>query len=255
MNRQAEHADAFRRLHVTGNPLVLFNAWDAGSARAVADAGARAIATSSWAMAAANGEADGERLPLPQVLETVRRVARSVDLPVSADLESGYADAADGVGTAAAALIAAGAVGCNLEDGMPGAGRMRAPDDQAARLRAARVAAQGAGFALFLNARTDLFLLAPPERHADAMPEALARAEVYAGAGADGLFVPGLVDPELVAGLAQASPLPLNVMIGEGSPDPGVLAAAGAARVSYGPVPYLRAMKALEEAARTVLAP
>lgn len=229
--------------------MILFNVWSAGSARTVAEAGARAIATSSWAVAAANGEVDGERLPLPVVLETVRAILRSVDLPVSTDIESGYADSADGVRATITMLIEAGAVGCNLEDGIPGAGRMRAADEQAVRLRAARNAAQEAGLELFLNARTDAFLLAPPERHAEHVAEALARAKVYADADADGLFVPGLVDSKLIAELAQASPLPLNVMIAEGFPDLRALAAAGVARVSHGPGPYLLAMNALREAA------
>lgn len=251
MSRQAEDAAAFRRLHVAGDPLILFNIWDAGSALAVADAGASAIATSSWAVAAANGESDGERLPLSLALETVRSIVRTVDLPVSADIESGYADSADGVGNTITLLIEAGAVGCNLEDGIPGTDRVRAQSEQVARLQAARDAARNARLDFFINARTDIFLIAPPARHAEHVADALSRAQSYAEAGADGLFVPGLVDAKLITDLAGQCPLPLNVMVGEGSADLRTLADAGVARISHGPVPYLLAMSAIREAART----
>ena len=245
-------AAQFHELHIRGRPLVLFNAWDAGSARAVAAAGARAIATGSWSVAAANGYADGENMPFALAIDNLARIAKAVALPVTIDLESGYGEAADAVGIAVTAAIGAGAVGCNLEDSIPGSGALRDIAVQAARLRAGRAAAGKLGF--FINARTDLFLNSAPASHNDAMvAQALERAAADAGAGADGLFVPGLADPALIARLVKAAPLPVNIMVTDDTPSLAAMAALGVARVSHGPRPYLAMMKALETAARTAL--
>ncbi len=249
MSRQAEHATTFHRLHTGAGPLILFNAWDAGSARAIASAGALAIATGSWSVAAAHGCDDGERLALADVLANARRIVQAVDLPVSIDLEAGYGIDADGVGASISALIETGAIGCNLEDGIAGAGAMRTLEEQAARLRAARAAADRAGLALFVNARTDAFLLAAPARHGEFVDDVLARARAYAEAGGNGLFVPGLVDETLIRTVVEASPLPVNVMIGPGSPSIGHLAALGVARISHGPGPYIAAMDFVRQSA------
>lgn len=250
MSRQAERAAAFHQLHRGDRPLILFNAWDAGSARAIASAGAAAIATGSWSVAAAHGCEDGEQLPLADVLANARRIAEAVDLPVSIDLEAGYAEDTNGVGGTVAALLDTGAIGCNLEDGVVGGARLRAVDEQAARYRAARAAADAKGIGLFVNARTDAFLITPPENHVQQVDEVLARARAYADAGADGLFVPGLVDEALIRAIVQASPLPVNVMIGAASPPLSRLAEFGVARISHGPGPYLAAMDALRNAAQ-----
>jgi len=244
--------EQFRALHIPGKPLILFNVWDAGSARAVAAAGARALATSSWSVANANGFADGERIPLALVIDNLRRIVGATDLPVTIDLEGGYGDTPEEVGETIALAITAGAVGCNLEDSFPVNGKLRATADQAARIRRARQIADAANLHFFINARTDVFFQRPPERHDDEMAaEAIERARAYAEAGADGLFVPCLADIALIARLAQASPIPLNIMVGDATPPVSVLAEHGVARLSHGPRPYLMAMKALEEAART----
>ena len=250
-----EAARAFHALHVPGEPLVLFNAWDAGSARAVAGAGAKAIATGSWSVAAANGFDDGERLPLTLVMDNLRRIVASVALPVTVDLESGYGEAPDAVAATVGAALEAGAVGCNLEDSFPADGRLRAVADQVARLAAARRAAEAAGVALFLNARTDVFFQKPAAEHDSAMvDDALQRARAYADAGASGLFVPGLVDEALIARVAEASPLPVNVMAMPGVPSRARLAALGVARISHGPGPYRGAMQWLADAAKAAMA-
>lgn len=252
---QNDKARLFHSLHVRGKPLVLFNAWDAGSARAVALAGAHAIATGSWSVAAANGFDDGERLPFTVALENLRRMVAAVAQPVTIDLESGYGDAPGQVGATVAAAVAAGAVGCNLEDSFPADGHLRDTGDQVARLAAARRAAQDAGVTMFINARTDVFFQKPAEAHDMAMVEdALQRARAYADAGADGLFVPGVVAAPLIARLAEASPLPLNVMAMPGVPDRLRLAELGVARISHGPGPYRGAMQWLTEAARAAMA-
>ena len=254
---QQDKARAFRALHVPGTPLVLFNAWDAGSARAVADAGANAIATGSWSVAAANGFADGERLPLPFALDNLRRIVAAVPaLPVTIDLESGYGDAPETVAATVAAAIDAGAVGCNLEDSFPADGSLRALADQVARLAAARRVAAASGVREFhINARTDVFFQKPAAAHDAAMVDAaLERARAYADAGASGLFVPGVVAEALVARICEASPLPVNVMHMPGVPPRARLAELGVARISHGPGPYRGAMQWLTDAAKAAMA-
>lgn len=255
MSTQDEKARLFRSLHVAGEPLVLFNAWDAGSARAVADAGAKAIATGSWSVAAANGFADGEHLPLDFAMANLRRIVAAVALPVTIDLESGYGETADAVAATVAATLAAGAVGCNLEDSFPADGSLRDTIDQVARLTAARKAADNAGIAMYINARTDVFFQQPADAHDNAMVDAaLERARAYADAGASGLFVPGVVADKLIARIAERSPLPVNVMHIAGLPDRRRLAELGVARISHGPGPYAGAMQWLTGAAKAAMA-
>ena len=251
MADQTGKAEQFRALHLPGKPLVLFNIWDAGSAKAVATGGAKAIATSSWSVANANGFSDGEQTPLTLAIENLRRIVGATDLPVTIDLESGYGDTSEAVGETIGLAIDAGAVGCNLEDSFPANGKFRETVDQADRIRRARQTANATDIHFFINAWTDVFFQRPPAEHDDAMVAgAIERARAYAEAGADGLFAPGLVDITLIARLAKASPLPFNIMVGDGTSALRVLAEHGVARVSYGPRPYLRAMMALEEAAR-----
>jgi 2-methylisocitrate lyase-like PEP mutase family enzyme len=248
---QIRRAEQFRALHVAGKPLVLFNIWDAGSAKAVAAAGAKAIGTSSWAVGNANGFADGERIPLALAIDNLRRIASATELPVTIDLESGYADAPEAIGESIRLAIDAGAAGCNLEDRFPANGRLREIVDQANRIRRARQTADTTNVHFFINARTDVFFQRPPEQHDYALAaEAIERARAYAEAGADGLFAPGLADITLIARVAKASPLPVNIMVGDATPPLRTLAEHGVARVSHGPRPYLMVVKALEEAAR-----
>ena len=248
-------ARLFHSLHVRGEPLVLFNAWDAGSARAVAEAGAKAVATGSWSVAAANGFADGENLPRAFAMDNLRRIVAAVALPVTIDLESGYGEMPAAVGATVAAALDAGAVGCNLEDSFPADGSLRDVADQVARLAAARKAADDAGIALFINARTDVFFQKPAAAHDMAMVDAaLERARAYAAVGASGLFVPGVVAEDLIARIAEASPLPVNIMVMPGVPNRARLAALGVARISHGPGPYRGAMQWLTEAAKAAIA-
>jgi 2-methylisocitrate lyase-like PEP mutase family enzyme len=248
---QTEKAELFRALHVPGKPLILFNVWDAGSAKAVAAGGAKAIATSSWSVANANGFTDGENIPFVLAVDNLRRIVRATNLPVTFDLESGYGDAPEAVGEAISLVIDAEAVGCNLEDSFPANGKLRETLAQVNRIRRARQTADAADVRLFINARTDVFFQRGSEQHNDAMlVEAINRARAYADAGADGLFVPGLSDIRLIARLAEASSLPLNIMVGAATSSVRALAGHGVARVSHGPSPYLIAMKALEDAAR-----
>jgi 2-methylisocitrate lyase-like PEP mutase family enzyme len=255
MADQTRKAEEFRALHIPGVPLVLFNIWDAGGAKAVATGGAKAVATSSWSVANANGFADGERIPLALAIGNLRRIVEATELPVTIDLESGYGDTPEFVGETVALAIDAGAVGCNLEDSFPANGKLRETADHSDRIRRARQTADAANIDLFINARTDVFFQRSPEQHNDAMVvEAIERANAYAEAGADGLFAPGLADITLIARLAKASPLPLNIMVGDATPPLRTLADHGVARVSHGPRPYAIVMKALEQAARSASA-
>lgn len=251
---QQDKASAFRALHKRGSPLILFNAWDAGSAQAVAKAGAAAIATGSWSIAAANGLPDGEKVDRNLHLETIRRIAQAVDLPLTADLESGFSADAAGVGETVRLAIEAGGIGCNLEDSYPADASLRPVDEAASRYEAARRAADGACPGFFINARTDVFFQKPSEEHSMAMvEEALERGRAYADAGADGLFVPFVTDLDLTRELASRSPLPLNVMRMSTTPSIADLTEAGVARISHGPYPYIVAMGALESAARDLV--
>jgi 2-methylisocitrate lyase-like PEP mutase family enzyme len=244
---QADKARLFAALHRPGEPLILFNAWDAGSARVVAEAGARAIATGSWSVAAAQGYDDSEALPLDLALANAARIAAAVDLPVTIDFEGAYAAAPDEAAANVARLAATGAIGCNFEDQAIGGEGLHPIEKQAARIRAIR-AATGPDF--FLNARTDLFLKAKKESHDAAMVDAaLERARAFAGAGASGIFVPLLDDLSLLERFCAASPLPVNVMAHPGAPSAAEAARAGVARISHGPYPYRLALAALKQAA------
>ena len=248
---QTERAKTFHSLHVPGDPLVLFNVWDAGTARVTAQAGAKAIATGSWSVAEAHGYGDGEKLPLELALTNLERIVAAVKLPVSIDLEAGYGRAGTAVAETIAKAIAKGAIGCNLEDRIIGEEGLYSAADQSSRIRAAREAAERAGIPFFINARTDLFLKAPSTKHDGPLVDAaLQRAQAYAEAGASGLFVPGLVDEALIGNLCKACPLPVNILVLPAAPPANRLAALGVARISHGPGPYRLAMRALEEAAR-----
>lgn len=233
----------FSRLHVPGRPLLLWNIWDAGSARAVEAAGARAVATGSASVAGAMGYADGQALPLDLLLVLVQRIAASVSLPLSVDFESGYAEDPAQLSENAARLRDSGAIGCNFEDGIPPENGIRSLAAQLPRLSALRAGAPD----LFINARTDLFLQNPAEAHDGLIDEAIARARAYADAGADGFFAPGLVAPPLIARLCGEQPLPVNVMKSPSAPDIATLAGLGVARISWGPFPWRAAMAQLAE--------
>ncbi|MGW3073578.1 MULTISPECIES: isocitrate lyase/PEP mutase family protein [unclassified Kitasatospora] len=239
-----EKAGLLRELHRPGEPLVLANAWDVPSARLVAGAGARAVATASASVSWSLGSADGGGADREQVLARTAQIVRAVDLPVTADLEGGYADSAAGVGETVAGLLATGAVGVNLED------EGRPLEEAAERIAAARAAADAAGVPLFVNARTDVFLrgIGAPEGRLD---EAVRRLRAYVEAGADGVFAPGVSDPETIAALVEAVPAPLNVLAGPGAPAVAELAKLGVARISLGPglaeVAYAAVRRAAEE--------
>jgi len=253
MSDQVTKAQAFKALHIQGSPIILFNVWDAGSAKAVAASGAKALATGSWSVAAAYGFDDGEHMPFDLAIANLERIVAATDLPVTIDLESGYGANPEEVGTSVARVVQAGAIGCNIEDSSRETKPLRGVSEQAARLKGARHAADRLGIPAFLNARTDVFLVAPADTHEGLVAEALERGRAYADAGADGFFVPGLVNETLIARVVEGSPLPVNVMFNAAMPPAARLAELGVARISHGPGPYRMMMKALENAAREAL--
>lgn len=254
---RADRLARFSALHRPGAPLVLWNAWDAGSAAALVRAGAKAVATGSASVAGALGFADGEDLPLALV-ETVaaRVVAVAGDLPVSIDFEGAYSTDPDQAAANALRLARLGAVGLNVEDGVVGGPGLHGTDAQAARLAAIAATAAAEGLPLHLNARIDLFIREKDAaKHPALMAEALDRAHAYAEAGAASLYPILLSDPALIEAFCAKSPLPVNVF-GPAGGAGGVAAMArlGVARVSYGPRPWREAMAGVEAAARAILA-
>ncbi len=243
---QSETAQRFAALHVKGDPLVLYNIWDAGSAAAVAKAGAKAVATGSWSVAATQGYGDGQALPLELLETVVRRIAASVEVPLTVDFEGAYAAEPESVTRNVARIVAAGAIGINFEDQVVGGEGLYPIDAQAERVAAARKAGEEAGVPLFINARTDLFLKEKDAaRHGDLVAEALERAAAYRDAGASGFFVPGLSDLGLLQRVCEGTALPVNAMKIAEVPTITDLAAQGVSRISHGPAPYWQAMKDL----------
>jgi 2-methylisocitrate lyase-like PEP mutase family enzyme len=255
MSNFSEKAKYFYSLHVKGQPLVLFNIWDVGSAKAVEGAGARALGTGSWSVAKANGYEDGEQVPLDLAIENLSRIVRATELPVTFDLESGYGKTPEEVGRTIERSIDAGAVGCNLEDSDPATGLLRPIAEQVKRIEGARKAAVARQLTYFINVRSDVFFVnsQPQAQEDERVATVLERAKAYAAAGADGLFVPGMVNAASIGRVAGAVPVPLNVMFSDGTPPLRELASLGVARVSHGPRPYISAMKKLGEEARAAL--
>ena len=241
----------FSRLHVPGEPVVLFNAWDAGSAQAVAKSGAKAIATGSASVSMANGFGDGQQVPLDWALANAARIVESVELPVTVDFEGGYAIEGEAITANARRLAETGAIGCNFEDQIVGTDQLYDIADQVARIAAFRA---GVGDSFFINLRTDLFLKAKPEDHDSALADqAIERGRAYANAGANGFFIPGLADLSLVERITKTVNLPVNAMHLPDGPTRAQWANAGIARVSHGPFPYMAMQEWLAGQAKAAL--
>lgn len=204
-NNSLESATAFRSLHDPQHPLALSNAWDVASALLTQAAGARAIATTSAGLAWSLGFPDGDALDRDLAVDAVGRIVRAVSVPVTVDIEGGYADTTAGVGETAAAMLDAGAVGINIEDGG------RSPQQLASAIAVARKVADRVHIPMFINARTDVFLAGIGDP-ADRLAEVVDRAARYLDAGADGIFIPGVIDPKTIAALAGGVDAPLNIM-------------------------------------------
>jgi 2-methylisocitrate lyase-like PEP mutase family enzyme len=218
----------FRSLHQGSDPLLLPNAWDAGSARMIESLGAPAIATTSAGVAWSRGYPDGEALPSEPLLATVREIARIIRVPLSIDIEGGYSNDPAAVAKLVAGILDAGAVGINIEDGIG------SPELLCAKIESAKQVASRAGVDLFINARTDVYLRSFSSGNA-AVEEVVRRAERYRAAGCDCLFVPALVDGREIETVAAAiDPMPLNIMLMPGLPSVAVLRKQGVRRLSAG---------------------
>jgi 2-methylisocitrate lyase-like PEP mutase family enzyme len=242
--------ETFAALHVPGDPVILYNIWDPGSAQAVAAAGAKALATGSHPVGDASGYGDAQQVPLDYVFDNARRIMRAVDLPLTVDFEGAYsADPQEGAANVAR-LKETGAVGCNFEDQVLGGEGLHPLDLQVRRIAAIR---RAVGDDFYINARTDLFL--KTQIYDDSLvDEAIERGKAFADAGASGFFVPRLSDPRQIARVVAAVPLPLNLIAFPGAPPKREWANAGVARISHGPFPHRKLMAKLTEMARDAIA-
>ena len=239
----------FAALHVPGDPVVLYNIWDAGSALAVVSAGAKALATGSHPVADANGWPDGQQVPIDFVFANARRIAGAVDVPVTIDFESAYSTDPEEGGDNVRRLAETGAVGCNFEDQIIGGEGVHPIELQVRRIAAIRKAV---GDSFFINARTDLFL--KTQTYDDALiDQVVERGKAFADAGASGFFVPRLADPAQIERIVREVALPLNVIAFPGAPDKKVWADAGVARISHGPFPHKALMAKLTEMAKAAI--
>jgi 2-methylisocitrate lyase-like PEP mutase family enzyme len=253
LDAQCKKADAFCRMHDRSQLLVLPNAWDAMSARIFEAAGFAAIATTSAGVSYSVGYPDGELVPRDEMIAAVARIARCVDVPVTADMESGFGRHPDNVAETVKAIIDAGAVGINLEDTIHGAGRaLYELSNAVERIRSAREAATAAGVPIVINARTDVYLLGIGEK-STRFDHAVRRLNAYHAAGADCLYAMGYFDAETIGRLVKAVNGPLNVMGLPGSPPVAELERLGVARVSTASGPARVAMTATRKAAEELL--
>src|SRR3954453_18276847 len=241
--------ESFAALHVPGDPVILYNIWDVGSAIAVVAAGAKALATGSHPVADANGWPDGQQLPIDFALANAKRIVDAVELPLTVDFESAYSDERERGAANVAELKATGAVGCNFEDQVIGGEGLHPLELQVERIAAIR---RAVGSDFYINARTDLFL--KTQTYDDALiDQVVERGKAFADAGASGFFVPRLADPAQIERVVREVPLPLNVIAFPGAPNKQVWAAAGVARISHGPFPHRALMATLEDMARAAI--
>jgi 2-methylisocitrate lyase-like PEP mutase family enzyme len=241
--------EIFAALHVPGDPVVLYNIWDVGSALAVVKAGAKALATGSHPVADANGWPDGEQVPLDFALANATRIVDAVDLPLTVDFEGAYSDDPEEGGRNVARLKTTGAVGCNFEDQRIGEEGLHPLELQVRRIEAIR---RAVGEDFFINARTDLFLKVK-EQDDSLIEHVIERGKAFADAGASGFFVPRLADAKQIERIVREVPLPLNVIAFPGAPPKAEWASAGAARISHGPFPHRALMAQLTEAASAAI--
>lgn len=249
---QRERAARFLELHRGPRILLLPNAWDAASARLFEEEDFPAIGTTSAGVAYSLGFPDGQQAPFPEMVAAIERIARAVQVSVTADIESGFGESAEEVGENVRAVLEAGAVGVNLEDGREGEDSLIPISLHSEKIRSAREAALAAGFALVVNARTDVFLdaIGDPTTRFD---EAVARANAYRHAGADCLFVPGVTDAATIERLVRAIDGPLNVLAAAATPPISELERLGVARVSLGSGPMRATLALLRRIARELM--
>ena len=240
----------FAALHVPGDPVVLYNIWDVGSALAVVNAEAKALATGSHPVADAMGFADGQVIPIELALANGERIVNAVEVPITVDFEGAYSADPDEGAANVLRLVETGAIGCNFEDQVIGGEGLHPLELQVQRIAAIRRAVGGD---FFINARTDLYL--KTQTYHDALvDQAIERGKAFADAGASGFFVPRLAETAQIERIVREVPLPLNVIAFPGAPPKSQWASAGVARISHGPFPHRALMAKLTEMARDAIA-
>lgn len=256
MSDHATKAQIFADLHVKGTPVIIYNAWDGGSAKTIAGCGAKAIATGDHPVGFAHGfgNDDFADFTFDIYLPTIKEIASRIgDLPYSVDINNANGLTGDALRRRVQIILDTGAVGVNYEDGLPDGSGVQPVEEQVERIQTIRATAEAAGVPLFINARTDLFALADPAEHPGLLDEVVARAKAFQEAGASGLFVPGLLDISLIAQLCERVELPVNIIRLPGAPSTSELAAAGVSRISYGPVPQMAMTEWLKQQATAAL--
>lgn len=235
-----KHIETLHKLHKKSRPLFLFNIWDAGTAKIVASNGAEAIATSSWAVAEAQGYTDGQIMPFSDLLVVVKKIVRAVDVPVTIDFESGYSGKIDEVRENFSALIKIGISGINFEDQNIIGGSIFGIEEQCARILSLRDVANNLGSNIFINARTDIFLQESDQaKHNELLEDVIERGRAYSEAGANGFFIPGTTDKTLIKKICDAVNIPVNVMDLSDDPDVEAYGKSGVSRVSIGPKSWI----------------
>jgi 2-methylisocitrate lyase-like PEP mutase family enzyme len=247
---QAQKAELFRQLHHTAGPLLLPNIWDPLGAALLQDLGFPAVATSSGAVALTQGRRDGEQLPFAELLAQLRKITAAVSVPVSADIEKGYASTDEELAEHIEALIGTGIAGVNIEDSEKGSNALLPMEDQARRITVVRQVAERMQVPLFINARVDCYVHADNLSHAEKVQETQRRAKAYLQAGADGIFPILLKDPQHIQALVEELDAPLNIMAYPGIPELKVLHGLGVRRISLGSSFLKVAVRAMQDFAR-----
>ena len=251
MSSQVEKAEDFRSLHDRRDVLVLPNAWDVPSARVFEDEGFPAVATSSAGMLVSLGYPDGEEIPAKDFDAAIRRIARVLSVPLSADVVAGFGDTPEGVASSVRAVIRAGAVGINIEDFVHSAKKLLPVEKQKAKLKELVRLREALKVPFVINARTDALRYAPGNDD-EKLEEAIRRAEAYRDLGVDCVYPMGLTDAESISKFVGALDFPTNVMVRKGLPTVPELKRLGVARVSFGPAASYAAMGLLRRASREV---
>ncbi|OMC75960.1 phosphonomutase [Paenibacillus odorifer] len=246
--------DYFKTLHDQKNPLILYNCWDVASAKAIEQAGSKALATSSYSMAEAWGYSDGEQLTFELMLWMISKIAERVAVPLTVDIEGGYAIDEDILANNMKQLFQLDICGINFEDQIVNHpnNELWETSEQSRRIKTIQQVASKLQKRVFINARTDIFFKAK-EHSMDLVNQAIERTYAYADAGADGIFIPGLADPSLIEQFVEKSPLPVNIMVMDGMLSNHELQNIGVKRISYGPRSFFQAQHNLQENARQTL--
>lgn len=254
MNDQVTKAKQFADLHIKSNPIIIYNAWDGGSAKTIASAGAKAIATGDHPVGFAHGYNNDnfDEFSFDSYLGTIKDIARAIDLPFSVDISNGEGLDIAGLQSRIVQLLEIGIIGINFEDRLDDSTGVKPLDEQIERIEAIRTAADNYGVPLFINARSDLFVTGSSASPDELLQEAIKRAQAYKEAGANGFFVPGLMDIDLIHKLCDAIELPVNIIRLPGAPETAELKQAGVSRISYGPVVQMETMAWLKDKASQV---